>query len=199
MERGKHETRKTEKGRERIGKTLSRKLENGRTESRQTGEYPPHQQLTLHGNRCLSGTPEESGKNPGDEVQQTAGSCRPWNRGSSEGNVPWISLCGNVPNHSGSPRQGHIQNRRKVPALSRHADSVGRRQIVKAPKIVDLALEEKPTSELTVENVKIFGMKVDGEQVLKDVHAVNPEVTILARCGKRVVENEDTEQTTGFA
>ena len=30
------------------------------------------------------------------------------------------------------------------------------------------------------------------------IHAVNPEVTILARYGKRVVKNEDTEETKGF-
>ena len=78
---------------------------------------------------------------------------------------------------------------------------------MKAPKIVDLALDEKPTSELTVDHVQIFGMKVDWEQVLKDVftaltartQAVKLEVTNLARYGKRVVKNEDTEQTTGFA
>ena len=29
------------------------------------------------------------------------------NRGSSEGHVPWISISENVPNHAGSPRQGH--------------------------------------------------------------------------------------------
>ena len=78
---------------------------------------------------------------------------------------------------------------------------------MKAPKIVDLALAEKPTSELTVDYVQIFGMRVDWEQVLVDVfaaltariHAVNPEVTILARYGKRVVKNEDSEESTGFA
>ena len=49
-------------------------------------------------------------------------------------------------------------------------------------------------------------MKVGWEQVLKDVftaltariQAANPEVTIFARYGKRVVKNEDTEQTAGF-
>ena len=84
---------------------------------------------------------------------------------------------------------------------------LGATKIVKAPKIADLALDEKPTSELTVDCVQIFGMKVGWEQVIKDVftavtariQAVNPEVTILARCVKRVVKNEDTEQTKGFA
>ena len=55
--------------------------------------------------------------------------------------------------------------------------------------------------------VRVFGMKVDWEQVIKDVftaltariQAVNPEVTILARYGKRIVKNENDEQTTGFA
>ena len=76
-----------------------------------------------------------------------------------------------------------------------------------ATKIVDLALDEKPTSELTVDSVQIFGLKVAWEQVLKHVftaltariHAVHREVTILARYGKRLVKNEDSEQTTGFA
>ena len=107
----------------------------------------------------LSGTPEESGKNPGDEVQQAAGSCRPWNRGSSEGNIPWISLCGNVSNHSSGPRQGHKQNRRKEPALSRHADSAGRHQNCESTE--DLwtwhSLDEKPTSELTVDYMSTRG------------------------------------------
>ena len=84
---------------------------------------------------------------------------------------------------------------------------LGATRIVKAPKIVDLALDEKPTSELTVDYVQIFGMRVDWEQVLKDVFAaltarilaVNPEVTILARYGKRVVKNEDSEESTGYA
>ena len=75
---------------------------------------------------------------------------------------------------------------------------------MKAPKIV--ALDEKPTIELTVDFVQIFGMKVDWEQVLEDVftaltariQVVNPDVTILVRYGKRVVKNEDTERTTGF-
>ena len=31
------------------------------------------------------------------------------------------------------------------------------------------------------------------------IHAVNPEVTILARYGKRVVKNKDSEESTGFA
>ena len=60
---------------------------------------------------------------------------------------------------------------------------------MKAPKIVDLALDENPTSKLTADYVQIFGMKVDWEQVIKDVftaltariQAANPEVTILAR------------------
>ena len=72
---------------------------------------------------------------------------------------------------------------------------------------MDLALDEKPTSELTVDCVQIFGMKVDWAQVIKDVftaltariEAANPEVTILARYGKRIVKNENDEQTTGFA
>ena len=76
-----------------------------------------------------------------------------------------------------------------------------------ATKIVSLALDEKPTSELTVDYVQIFGMKVAWEQVLKDVftaltariHAVHREVTILARYGTRLVTNEDSQQTTGFA
>ena len=46
---------------------------------------------------------------------------------------------------------------------------LGATRIVKAPKIVDVALDEKPTSELTVDYVQIFGMKVDWEQVIKDV------------------------------
>ena len=79
--------------------------------------------------------------------------------------------------------------------------------MVKAPKVVDLALDEKPTGELTVDCVQILGMRADWEQVLKDVfsalteriHAVNPEVTILARYGKRAVKNEDSEESTGFA
>ena len=70
-----------------------------------------------------------------------------------------------------------------------------------------MALDENPTSELTVDYVQIFGMKVDWEQVIKDVftaltariQAANPEVTILARYGKRIVKNENDEQTTGFA
>ena len=33
----------------------------------------------------------------------------------------------------------------------------------------------------------------------REFHAVNLEITILASYGKRVVKNEDTEQTTGFA
>ena len=78
---------------------------------------------------------------------------------------------------------------------------------MKAPKIVDLALGEKPTSELTFDYVQIFGMKVDWEQVIKDVftaltariQAANPAVTILARYGKRTMKNENDEQTTGFA
>ena len=78
---------------------------------------------------------------------------------------------------------------------------------MKTPKILDLALDEKPTGELTVDYVQNCGMKVDWEQVLKDVftaltariQAVNAEVTILARYGKRVVKNGDTEQTTGLA
>ena len=53
---------------------------------------------------------EKSWKNPGNEVQQTAGSCCPWNRGSSEGNVPRISQSGHDSDHTGSPRQGHKQN-----------------------------------------------------------------------------------------
>ena len=48
---------------------------------------------------------------------------------------------------------------------------LGATRIVKAQKIVDLALDEKPTSELTVDYVQIFGMRVDWEQVLKDVFA----------------------------
>ena len=70
-----------------------------------------------------------------------------------------------------------------------------------------LALDEKPTVELTVDYVQIFGMKMDCEEVLKDVfaaltariHVVNPEVTILARYGERVVKNEGAEEATGFA
>ena len=50
-------------------------------------------------------------------------------------------------------------------------------------------------------------MRVDWEQVLEDVfaaltariHGENPEVTMLARHGKRAVENEDPEESTGFA
>ena len=64
---------------------------------------------------------------------------------------------------------------------------------MKALQIVDLALDEKHTSELTVDYVQIFAMKVDWAQVLKDVftaltariQAVNLVVTILARYGKR--------------
>ena len=40
---------------------------------------------------------------------------------------------------------------------------------MKAPTIVDWHLTRKPTSELTVDYVQMFGMKVDWEQVLKDV------------------------------
>ena len=84
---------------------------------------------------------------------------------------------------------------------------LGATRIVKAPKIVDLALGEKPTSELTVDYVQIFGMKADWKQVFKDVftaltarnQTANPEVTILARYCKRIVMNENDEQTTGFA
>ena len=46
---------------------------------------------------------------------------------------------------------------------------LGATRIVKAPKIVDLALDEKPTNELTVDFVQIFGMEVDWAQVIKDV------------------------------
>ena len=71
---------------------------------------------------------------------------------------------------------------------------LGATKTAKAPK--DLALDEKPTSE-------IFGMKVDWGQVLKDVEVALTarirDVSTLARYGKRVVKNEDTEQTTGFA
>ena len=31
------------------------------------------------------------------------------------------------------------------------------------------------------------------------IQTANPEVTILARCGKRIVKKENDEQTTGFA
>ena len=80
-------------------------------------------------------------------------------------------------------------------------------RIVKAPKIADLALDKNPPSELTIDNVQIFGMKVDWKQVIKDVftaltariQAANPELTILSRYGKRIVKNENDEQTTGFA
>ena len=55
---------------------------------------------------------------------------------------------------------------------------LGATKIVKAPKIMDLALNEKPTSELADDYVQIFGMKVDWEQVLEDVfhrtHSENP-------------------------
>ena len=76
-----------------------------------------------------------------------------------------------------------------------------------SPKIVDLALDEKPTSELTVDYLQTFGMKVDWEQVIKDVFTeikakiqdANQEVTILARYGRRIVKNYNDEQTTGFA
>ena len=54
---------------------------------------------------------------------------------------------------------------------------------MKAPKIVDLALDEKPTSEF----------------ITARIHAANPEVTILATYGKRIVMNENDEQTTGLA
>ena len=40
-------------------------------------------------------------------------------------------------------------------------NQLGATRIVEAPKIVDLALDEKPTSELKVDYVQIFGMKVD--------------------------------------
>ena len=84
---------------------------------------------------------------------------------------------------------------------------LGATRIVKAPKFVDLALDKRPTSELTVDHVQIFGMRVDWEQVIKavftaltaSVQAANPEVTILARYCKRMVKNENDEQTTGFA
>ena len=46
---------------------------------------------------------------------------------------------------------------------------LGATRFVKTPKVADLALDEKPTSELTVDYVQIFGMKVDWEQVIKDV------------------------------
>ena len=77
---------------------------------------------------------------------------------------------------------------------------LGATRIVKAPKVADLALDEKPTSELTVDYVQIFGMKVDLFTALTDrIQAANPEVTILARYGWRIVKNENDEQTTGFA
>ena len=40
-------------------------------------------------------------------------------------------------------------------------NQLGATRIVEAPKIVDLALDEKPTSEPKVDYVQIFGMKVD--------------------------------------
>ena len=40
----------------------------------------------------------------------------------------------------------------------------GATTIVKAPKSADLALDEKPTSELTVDYVQIFGMKATGNK-----------------------------------
>ena len=40
-------------------------------------------------------------------------------------------------------------------------NQLGATRIVEAPKVVDLALDEKPTSELKVDYVQIFGMKVD--------------------------------------
>ena len=84
---------------------------------------------------------------------------------------------------------------------------LGPTRIVKTPKVVDLALDEKPTVELTVDYVQILGMRVDWEQVLQDVFAAltariqvaNPETTILARYGKRIVKNDETEESTGFA
>ena len=52
---------------------------------------------------------------------------------------------------------------------------LGATRIVKASKIADLALDEKPTSELTVDCVQIFGMKVDWEQgCLHSTHSLNP-------------------------
>ena len=79
---------------------------------------------------------------------------------------------------------------------------LGAIKIVEAPKIVDLALDEKPTSELTVDHVQIFWMKV-AQGCFHRTHCENrrctPGVTIFARYGKRVVKNENTEQTTGFA
>ena len=48
-------------------------------------QNPDTQVSILHISNLSSmttGTPEESGKNPGNEVQHTAGSCCPWNRGS---------------------------------------------------------------------------------------------------------------------
>ena len=105
--------------------------------------------------------------------------------------------------------KGHKQIRRKGRGRLSPVTLIqlGATRIGKALKIVDLALDEKPTSELTVDCVQIFGMKVDWAQVIKDVftaltariEAANPEVTILARYGKRIVKNENDEQTTGFS
>ena len=74
---------------------------------------------------------------------------------------------------------------------------------MKAPKVVDVAIDEKPTTELTVDHVQVFGMNVDCEQVLRpyrenprcESRGHNPGETWQASCKK----HEKPEGATGVA
>ena len=197
---------KTQGQRERLGKTLSRKVENGwmirnpdkqvtilhisNLSSMATGIFLAHSRnlgtiLEMRSSRPLAAVV------PGtvDRVKQTY-------PGSASLEMSPSTL---VVQDKGTNRTEEMGPLSPVTLIQ-----LGATKIVKAPKIVDLALDEKPTSELTVYYVQTFGMKVDWKQdvltaLTARIQAVNPEVTILARYGKRVGKNEDTDQSTGFA